>query len=167
MKTIASARHVLTVKNKINRLYPDGLLIEGTEVRCLRQNSFGIYAPCVAYVVGVTITGKVRVDLWKDRSERVIVTRDAILWPTETCLHFHTNGYGKYTCELAKGHGGPHSASGCSWTGTYAHAMDDRLAAKVAAMPEGERPTAKLLLKRVDELLQKHPEGIELTEDGD
>ena len=33
----------------------------------------------------------------------------------------------------------------------------EQLQAKVNAMPEGERPTAKLLLKRIDELLEKHP----------
>lgn len=43
----------------------------------------------------------------------------------------------------------------------------DDLKAKINAMPEGERPTAKLLLKRIDELLEKHPEGIEITEDGE
>lgn len=85
--TLDGARYVLTVKNETNRLYDKGSLVAGTEVVCLRRNESGYYLPCVAFIVEAKSSGRITVDLYADRSERVTVSPKAILWstPPETC----------------------------------------------------------------------------------
>ena len=89
-RTLEGTRYLLTVKNKTNRLYDKGSLVAGTEVICLRKNESGYYMPCVAFVVNSKPqghNGRITVDLYEDRSERVSVSPKAILWKTEpeTC----------------------------------------------------------------------------------
>lgn len=80
MKTLDGARYILAVKNE-RKLKIDGPMVEGTEIRCLRLNNSGYHIPCVAFVSRVTPTGRISVDLWADKSERVTVSLKAILWP--------------------------------------------------------------------------------------
>ena len=53
----------------------------GTEVRCLRPDSYGYYEPCLAKIVKHHTSGRFTVDLWSDESERVTVSAKAIVWP--------------------------------------------------------------------------------------
>lgn len=80
--TLDGVRYVLTVKNQFNRLYTSGSLADGTEVICLRKNESGYYLPCAAFIVGVKQSGRITVDLYTDRIERVTVSPKAILWST-------------------------------------------------------------------------------------
>lgn len=82
-RTLEGARYVLTVENKTNRLYGKGSLVAGTEVMCLRKQESGYYVPCVAFIVEAKSSGRITVDLYTDRSERVTVSAKAILWPTD------------------------------------------------------------------------------------
>lgn len=77
--TLDGTRYILTVKND-NKLNATGSLTPETPVICLRRNDFGYYLPAVATVVRVTPSGRVTVDLYRDRSERVTVSQKAILW---------------------------------------------------------------------------------------
>lgn len=77
--TLDGARYVLTVKNE-NKFRTSGDLESGTSVICLRRSESGYYVPCVATVVSVTPGGRVAVDLYEDKSERVTVSQKAILW---------------------------------------------------------------------------------------
>jgi hypothetical protein len=79
-KTLEGARNILTIKNSV-KLEVSGKLEHGTEIICLRQNGFGYYMPCVAFIAAVTPAGKLVVDLWADKSQRVCVSRKAVLWP--------------------------------------------------------------------------------------
>lgn len=79
-RTLDGARYFLTVKNTIQRYAATGPWTPGTAVLCLRPNSFGIYGPCVATIVKRLPSGRVTVDLWANRSDRVTVTPKAILW---------------------------------------------------------------------------------------
>lgn len=84
-RTLEGTRYLLTVKNETNRLYDKGSLVAGTEVVCLRKQESGYYVPCVAFVVDSKPqghNGRITVDLYDDRSERVTVSSKAILWPT-------------------------------------------------------------------------------------
>lgn len=79
--TLDGVRYILTKKNKSNRPLTSGPLERDTEVICLRRSDSGYYIPCLAYVVAVYPSGRVALDLYWDRSERVNVSRKAILWP--------------------------------------------------------------------------------------
>jgi len=84
-RTLEGARYVLTVKNKDNPLYDKGSFAVGAEVVCLRKSASGYYVPCVAFIVNSmpqSHAGRVTVDLYEDRSERVTVSVKAILWKT-------------------------------------------------------------------------------------
>jgi ribosomal protein L40E len=84
-RTLEGARYVLTVKNKDNPLYDKGSFAVGAEVVCLRKSESGYYVPCVAFIVNSmpqSHAGRVTVDLYDDRSERVTVSVKAILWKT-------------------------------------------------------------------------------------
>lgn len=76
--TLDGARYILTVKNE-SKLDTEGPLTVGSAVLCLR-NDTGYYFPCVATVVRVTPSGRVTVDLYTNKSQRVTVTKKAILW---------------------------------------------------------------------------------------
>ena len=76
--TLDGARYILTVKNE-SKLETEGPLTVGSAVLCLR-NDTGYYFPCVATVVRVTPSGRVTVDLYTNKSQRVTVTKKAILW---------------------------------------------------------------------------------------
>ncbi len=76
--TLDGARYILTVKNE-SKLETEGPLTVGSAVLCLR-NDTGYYVPCVATVVRVTPSGRVTVDLYTNKSQRVTVTKKAILW---------------------------------------------------------------------------------------
>lgn len=78
--TLDGTRYILTVKNEFNRLYTSGSLTPGTEVICLRKNESGYYLPCAAFIVEVKPSGRITVDLYTDRTERVTVSPKAILW---------------------------------------------------------------------------------------
>jgi hypothetical protein len=80
MYSLDQVRHILTVENEINRLLPEGPTDSGTEVLVLRKNHAGYYEPCVAVIEHITATGRFTVSLWQDRSERVTVSRKAVLW---------------------------------------------------------------------------------------
>lgn len=72
------AIRVLTVENR-DKYLTSGPESVGTSVLCLRPMESGYYMPCVARIVAATPT-RVTVDLWKDQSKRVTVSRKAILW---------------------------------------------------------------------------------------
>jgi hypothetical protein len=119
--TLDGARYILTVKNS-NKLLTSGSLDAGTSVLCLRNDS-GYYMPCVATVVAVTPSGRVTVDLYYDKSERVTVSKKAILWPTpEPCVNAHEalvnaamGAYAmrdKFPCDC-----GPKVGEVCAWCG--------------------------------------------------
>lgn len=76
--TLDGALYILTVKNE-SKLETEGPLTVGSAVLCLR-NDTGYYVPCVATVVRVTPSGRVTVDLYTNKSQRVTVTKKAILW---------------------------------------------------------------------------------------
>ena len=76
--TLDGARYILAVKNESKR-DTEGPLTVGSAVLCLR-NDTGYYVPCVATVVSVTPSGRVTVDLYTNKSQRVTVTKKAILW---------------------------------------------------------------------------------------
>jgi|KBSSwiS6_1023812.scaffolds.fasta_scaffold00020_37 hypothetical protein len=76
--TLDGARYILAVKNE-RKLKTEGPLTAGSAVLCLR-NDTGYYVPCVATVVSVTPSGRVTVDLYTNKSQRVTVTKKAILW---------------------------------------------------------------------------------------
>ncbi len=78
--TLDGTRELLTVRNTINRASATGPLDAGSSVLCLRRNSYGYYIPCTATVVEVKPSGRVTVDLYSDKSERVTVSPKAILW---------------------------------------------------------------------------------------
>jgi hypothetical protein len=80
--TLQGARNILTLINKHATAQSTGSFAPGTEVLCLRANNYGYYMPCTAHIVKVTPNGRVTVDLWTDRSERITVTKRAILWPS-------------------------------------------------------------------------------------
>jgi hypothetical protein len=80
--TLDRVRTILTERNRPPyRMAATGPLTAGAEVRCLRPNGSGYYLPTLAHVVRVTQSGRVTVDLYEDRSERVTVTTKALLWP--------------------------------------------------------------------------------------
>lgn len=72
------AIRVLTVENR-DKYLTSGPESEGTDVLCLRRNASGYYMPCLARIVRVT-PERATVDLWKDQSKRVTVSRKSILW---------------------------------------------------------------------------------------
>lgn len=78
--TLDGTRYILTVKNQFNRLYASGSIAPGTEVICLRKQESGYYVPCAAFIVEVKPSGRITVDLYTDRTERVTVSPKAILW---------------------------------------------------------------------------------------
>lgn len=78
-KTLCEAREILTVRNSV-KLLRDGCKDQGTQVITLRRNDYGHYDPCVSFIDHVTSSGRIVVDLWEDRSERVTVSHDAVLW---------------------------------------------------------------------------------------
>lgn len=107
VRTLEGVRNILTVKNS-TKLLASGPTEPGTEIRCLRRNSFGTYSPCVAYIAAATLNGKFYVDLWADKSERVCVSPKAILWPdakAEANLIFGKRGTATFnTQEEAEGY---------------------------------------------------------------
>lgn len=78
-KTIKEARRILTVENRV-KLLTEGSKRQGTPVITLRANNYGHYIPCVSFISHVTPSGRIAVDLYEDRSERVIVSAQAVLW---------------------------------------------------------------------------------------
>jgi len=78
-RSLEGTRFILTISNNV-KLLTDGPKAPGTEVRCLRRNSYGYYIPCMAFVVRVKSSGWFVIDLWEDKSERITVSPKAILW---------------------------------------------------------------------------------------
>lgn len=100
-RTLDGVRNILTVKNS-TKLLTSGPIAPGTEIRCLRRNSYGVYSPCVAFIGEPTLGGKFYVDLWADRSERVCVSTKAILWPNpeaEANLAFGKRGTATFSSQ--------------------------------------------------------------------
>lgn len=78
--TLDGTRKLLTTENRIGRASATGSLNSGTPVYCLRRQASGYYVPCTATIVNVKPSGRVTVDLYTDKSERVTVSQKAILW---------------------------------------------------------------------------------------
>lgn len=81
-KSLDYCRWLVTEKNETWCVYDaTGPTEPGTEVRCLRPNSYGYHEPCLAWIVKHHPSGRFTVDLWRDKSERVTVSAKAIVWP--------------------------------------------------------------------------------------
>jgi hypothetical protein len=76
--TLDGARYVLTIKNE-RKVKTEGPLTAGSAVLCLR-NDTGYYVPCVATIVSAAPSGRVTVDLYTNKRQRVTVSKKAILW---------------------------------------------------------------------------------------
>lgn len=112
-RTLEGIRYLLTVQNKFNRHYDRGILSPNTEVSCLRKNTSGYYEPCLAHIVEARPSGRVTVDLWTDRSQRVTVSLKAILWKTEPESGIECGLCGSHFPNHEKG---CEAAAVCQWT---------------------------------------------------